>query len=286
MTPKVPEKPTLFEEILTKLQTDPEKFSSKPIEIRKNGYRKVKEGGLECFHRDELKCQEGIVIDLMASAGKQLMEGKNVVGISLPVRIFEPRSTIERICDWWAFAPIYLKKAGKINDNLERFKLVMTFAVSGLYNGCKQMKPFNPILGETFQGSWPDGSQIYVEHSSHHPPISHFLMIDSEKLYQYFGYYEYKASLKGNALGGKQDGPNYVKFKDGQLIKFSLPPIKISGLLWGRRIIEWYGAIEFKDEKNDLYCKLKFYEPDGYFSKRMHSSDYFEFIFSVKSILI
>ena len=88
--------------------------SSKSIEVRKNGYRRVKDGGLECFHREELKSQEGIVLDLMKSAGKQLMEGKNVVGISLPVRIFEPRSTIERICDWWAFGPIYLTKAARI----------------------------------------------------------------------------------------------------------------------------------------------------------------------------
>ena len=95
---------------------------SKPIETRKNGYRRVKDGGLECFHREELKCQEGIVLDLMKSAGKQLMEGKNVVGISLPVRIFEPRSTIERICDWWAFGPIYLTRAAQI-------KVLLTFVV-------------------------------------------------------------------------------------------------------------------------------------------------------------
>lgn len=37
------------------------------------------------------------------------------------------------------------------NNPLERFKNVVTFAMAGLYNGCKQLKPFNPILGETFQ---------------------------------------------------------------------------------------------------------------------------------------
>lgn len=86
----------------------------KSIGERKTGYRRYKTGGLECFNQEELKCQEGIVIDLMKSAGKVLMEGKNVVGISLPVRIFEPRSTIERVCDWWAFGPIYLTRAAKI----------------------------------------------------------------------------------------------------------------------------------------------------------------------------
>lgn len=78
------------------------------------------------------------------------MEGKSVVGISLPVRIFEPRSTIERITDWWAFMPIYFRMAARTSDPVERFKLVVTAAIAGLYNGSKQQKPFNPILGETF----------------------------------------------------------------------------------------------------------------------------------------
>lgn len=33
-------------------------------------------------------------------------------------------------------------------------------------------KPFNPILGETFQAVLSDGSEIFLEQISHHPPIS------------------------------------------------------------------------------------------------------------------
>jgi len=65
------------------------------------------------------------------------MEGKSVVGISLPVRIFEPRSTVERITDWWAFTPIYFRMASRISDPIERFKLVVTAAIAGLYNSSK-----------------------------------------------------------------------------------------------------------------------------------------------------
>ena len=81
------------------------------LEERKPGYKITKSGGVECCNPDEIKSQEGIVIELMKTAGKTLMEGKNSVGISLPVRIFEPRSTIERICDGWSFGPIYLNRA-------------------------------------------------------------------------------------------------------------------------------------------------------------------------------
>ncbi len=38
------------------------------------------------------------------------------------------------------------------------------------------MKPFNPIIGETYQGYWPDGSSIFCEHTSHHPPITNFFV--------------------------------------------------------------------------------------------------------------
>ena len=72
----------------------------------------------------------------------------------------------------------------------------MTFGIAGFYNGCKQMKPFNPILGETFQAFYPDGSVIDIEHTSHHPPISHFLVQDIQKKFKYYGHYEYTAKLK------------------------------------------------------------------------------------------
>lgn len=38
-------------------------------------------------------------------------------------------------------------------------------------------KPFNPILGETWQATLPqDGTQLFVEQISHHPPVSAFQM--------------------------------------------------------------------------------------------------------------
>ena len=39
-----------------------------------------------------------------------------------------------------------------------------------------QQKPFNPIIGETFQG-FLNGNPVYLEQISHHPPISYYLVI-------------------------------------------------------------------------------------------------------------
>jgi len=80
-----------------------------------------------------------------------MFSGNGVVGVSLPIRIFEPRSLCERISDIWGFSHAYLDKASNINNNpLERFKLVITFVISGLHLMVNPNKPFNPILGETY----------------------------------------------------------------------------------------------------------------------------------------
>lgn len=63
------------------------------------------------------------------------------------------------------------------------------------------MKPFNPILGETLQATFADGSEIYCEHTSHHPPISNYLMYPKDKKgYIYYGFYEFVGSMSGNSL--------------------------------------------------------------------------------------
>ena len=38
-----------------------------------------------------------------------------------------------------------------------------------------QLKPFNPIWGETFQCKIGE-TKLYLEQTSHHPPIFHFLV--------------------------------------------------------------------------------------------------------------
>jgi hypothetical protein len=119
------------------------------------------------------------------------MEGRGIVAISLPVRIFEKRSAIERICDVFSTGPIFLERATKTTDPLERMKCVLAFVVSGCHLTIDMRKPFNPILGETFEGYWPDDTKLYLEHVSHHPPITNYLIEHPKGLYRLYGSLEY-----------------------------------------------------------------------------------------------
>lgn len=162
---------------------------------RQLGYFRLEDGLLWCHNQEELSSQKGLVMDLLRKAGEKLMRGQGVVSISLPVRIFETRSALERCGDLWTCGPKYLPLAGKTNDPVERLKFIMCFMIGSMYIVTRQKKPFNPILGETFQAYWPDGTLIYMEHISHHPPISSFLVEHPDGLFKIEGSYTYTAIL-------------------------------------------------------------------------------------------
>lgn len=135
-----------------------------------------KKGGFECIDKDVLDRQKGLMSDVVRQVLKCVFTGQPISGISLPVRVFEPRSQIERMIDSFGFAPIFLRRAALESNKLERLKYVMTSVIAGMYGSAKQLKPFNPLLGETYQGYFDDGTRIFCEHTSHHPPITNFLL--------------------------------------------------------------------------------------------------------------
>ena len=52
---------------------------------------------------------------------------------------------------------------------------MISYAISSLHCSTTMFKPFNPILGETFQCK-VNNSMFYIEQTSHHPPIYHYLV--------------------------------------------------------------------------------------------------------------
>ena len=58
-------------------------------------------------------------------------------------------------------------------DPVERVKFITIWQIVTLHLEPQMYKPFNPILGETFQGVIGD-YELAIEQISHHPPISAF----------------------------------------------------------------------------------------------------------------
>jgi len=223
-------------------------------------------GGLVCTDQDAMERQKGVLVDVVKQLAITLLKGLTLAHISLPIKIFEPRSSIQRIVDIWSFAPKFLKQAAETTDHLERLKQVIAFSLSSLYICTSQYKPFNPILGETLQGQFADGTQIYCEHTSHHPPITNFHMQPDDESYEYWGFYEFTGSMGANSLRSGLRGPNNIKFADGQHIRFKSVDFKLGGTVMGERTIEAAGHIVFEDLTNNRKAVIMFstYKKSGF----------------------
>jgi hypothetical protein len=104
-------------------------------------------------------------------------EGVNLTKISMPVQLFEKRSFLERLSSNWDYLDL-LMAAANCTDPADRMKYVVGFAISGLCRTMGTDKPFNPILGETYQARYHNGVQVFAEQISHHPPISSWEVVE------------------------------------------------------------------------------------------------------------
>ena len=219
--------------------------------------------GVYCLNQEIVDKQGGVIKDLIVQLTKSIISRTHIT-ISLPIRIFEPRSMIERYTDWFSFAPDLLEKAAKCEDNLETFKYVILFSLSALFRSTEQLKPLNPLLGETYQCEWEDGSKFYIEHISHNPPISSIYITSAKNLFVVSGYIHMelggilKAMFK-NAMLMMPKGKITVYFPEKkQTVSFQFPKINLGGAIWGQRYIYFYDHMKFEDTDNNLKAVIAF----------------------------
>lgn len=259
------------------------KYVCAPVAPRAPAVRQLTIAATRTFTRAATRAFR-VVMDMLKKAAGGVLRGEiSLISLSIPVGLFEPRSHLERIVDSWVMAPYFLNAAADM-DPLMQMKHAVVFCITGLEFNCKQQKPFNPILGETYQARFPDGTQVFCEQFAHHPPVSGYEMFGPDDAYHLFGHGEWHASFSGNSVKGHQTGRSTLRFRNGTAIHIQWPHIVIRGLLMGDRIIEYAKEATFVDRENNLTGVLTF-NPDatgvlgavtGWFSsKQKRPADYF-----------
>ena len=205
--------------------------------------------------------------------------------ISLNVKIFEPKTILERYTSSFSYANTFLLQASDSKlTPYERFKLIITFQFAGMYIGCQQLKPFNPFVGETYQGEFPNGAKLYVESISQKPLLARFLLIYKKK-YEISGFWDFtvKTQSFGSEMLINQKGPIYIKFPEiNECIVCHIPCIKVvNATSENDRALFYYGNQVYVDVKNKLKAvikyninKNKFHEVKGCTMKYEFPSDY------------
>lgn len=243
-------------------------------------FSKEKDGQLKMVDEQEVQRQRGVVWTIVKEVGNSILDGRDLSTLTLPIDLFEPCSFLEKMCVSWSYAPTFLTAAAHATDPVERLKLVMSFVLAGIHLAPAARKPFNPILGETYEANFADGTQIFCEQISHHPPISSWQVTGPKNIYHFYGHGQTAASARGNSLKGYQTGLNCVEFGDGTKITFTLPVLHIGGVMWGERVLYYEDVVSFKDEKNKLQCDITFNAEavgfvKGLFTKAKQPVDYF-----------
>ncbi|CAD8209304.1 unnamed protein product [Paramecium pentaurelia] len=224
--------------------------------FRKDFMRDEKNGGLKCINEIKVNAQKSVVKFLLARIGTSLLMGRSLTSISMPVTIFESRSNTERACSSLAFAPVFLDEAAISKDKFFRIKQCAAFSFGFIFSYLSMEKPFNPILGETFQGYF-DHCPIYCEQISHHPPIC---------IIQYYGR-KYKidarlelvANFHSNSVVGRNVGEVKVIFDNPpQEIIILLAPGCIYGTTFGDKSMDFLEKQFLFDLDNKLIMECAF----------------------------
>ncbi|XP_072435227.1 oxysterol-binding protein-related protein 6 isoform X2 [Chiloscyllium punctatum] len=186
--------------------------------------------------------------------------GKDLSKVSMPVELNEPLNTLQHLCEELEYSEL-LDKAAETDDPFDRMVMIATFAVSGYATTYYRatFKPFNPVLGETYECIREDkGFRFFAEQVSHHPPIS-ACHCESKK-FVFWQDIRWKNKFWGKSMEILPIGRvNVMLPKYGDHFEWNKVTTCIHNILSGRRWIEHYGEITISNTKNNVcICKLTF----------------------------
>ena len=216
---------------------------------------------------------------LIAKFTQNIMKSKSILNISLPVFMFDKRTLQSAFAYEQKLAPLLLTKAAYSIDKFERIKWVTSYLMSFLHFSVIQLKPFNPIIGETFQCR-VGNIDLYIEQTVNHPITLNTYGKEINGAFIMYGHLITDASVYINTLYSSRLGKFFIKFKDGTLFRILMPPIILKGLTLGDRLFNYYNKGLVLDLTNG-FCSYIEMNPDepgffkSFFKSKSSFPDYF-----------
>ncbi|XP_047332313.1 oxysterol-binding protein-related protein 1C-like [Impatiens glandulifera] len=187
--------------------------------------------------------------------------GKDLTKVCLPVYFNEPISSLQKCFEDLEYSYL-LDRAyeyGKKGNSLMRILNVAAFAVSGYSSTVgRNCKPFNPLLGETYEADYPDkGVRFISEKVSHHPMV--VACHCDGRGWKFWGDSNLKSKFWGRSIQLDPVGVLTLKFDDGETFQWSKVTTSIYNLILGKLYCDHYGTMTLEGNR-DYSCKLKFKE--------------------------
>lgn len=245
--------------------TDP--LTARMAELNTQEQEATEEKGVRKAFRTRLPVVQPDKVNLNLWSYLKQCIGKELSKITMPVHWNEPISLLQRITEYMNYAHL-LRAAPTLPDPLLRLQQVATFAVSALAsNNMRMGKPFNPLLGETYQLEQED-FRIVCEQVCHHPPVSAFHAEGGPdgKEFLFHGAIYPKVKFWGKSIEFQPKGVLTVEFPlTGEMFTWSNVNCVVHNIVVGSLWMEHTGTMEIVSHSTGLKAVLSF-KPGGWFS--------------------
>ncbi|XP_042297239.1 oxysterol-binding protein 2 isoform X4 [Sceloporus undulatus] len=194
--------------------------------------------------------------------------GKELSKIPMPINFNEPLSMLQRLTEDLEYHEL-LDKAVKCESSTEQMCFVAAFSVSSYSTTVhRTAKPFNPLLGETYELDRLDelGFRSLCEQVSHHPPAAAH-HVYSKRGWTLWQEITIASKFRGKYLSIMPLGAIHLEFHaSGNHYVWRKVTSTVHNIIVGKLWIDQSGDIEIINHKSKDKCQLKF-TPYSYFSR-------------------
>ena len=202
----------------------------------------------------KIVCPKNMVKELITNMTKKLPS---------PVYFNEPISMGQKQCEKFKYMDLLIK-AGRENSREKQMCYISAFLIGELFlNLGRSLKPFNPIIGETYEFFDNEKKfRFYSEQVSHKPQVNAYIAETPE--FAYYGdtlnstsFKIFKGSIE---LIFKNKSHVHLK-KTGDHYIFNPPTVYVKGLMKPPLYNDYSGTTIIQNTKDASYrCELKFIE--------------------------
>ncbi|KAM9517428.1 oxysterol-binding protein 2-like isoform 1-T1 [Salvelinus alpinus] len=194
--------------------------------------------------------------------------GKELSKIPMPVNFNEPLSMLQRLTEDLEYSDL-LDRASRCESSLEQMCLVAAFSVSSYSTTIhRTAKPFNPLLGETYELDRLDdlGYRSICEQVSHHPPAAAH-HVTSQRGWTLWQEITIDSKFRGKYISVMPLGCIHLQFhSSGNHYVWGKVTSTVHNIIVGKLWIDQSGDIEIVNHRTKDTCHLKFV-PYSYFSR-------------------
>uniref|UniRef100_A0A3B4YS38 Oxysterol-binding protein n=1 Tax=Seriola lalandi dorsalis TaxID=1841481 RepID=A0A3B4YS38_SERLL len=201
-------------------------------------------------------CPDNGHVGLMAILYNNI--GKDLARVSMPAALNEPVNLLQRLCEELEYSEL-LDTANNTPDPYQRMVYIAAFAISGYSTATfrNRYKPFNPVLGETYECIREDrGFHLISEQVCHHPPIS-ACHADSDN-FSFWQDQRWKNKFWGKSLEILPTGMvNVTLPRYGDHYEWNKVVTCIHNVLSQQRYLEHYGGKHLRQYLSKYFCHCK-----------------------------